>query len=146
VSLIIHPQFRLYLLLSCLCSRLRLQGLAFLAMSIYVTHIDNQQSSGVVTTMAQSSIQSLHHQHRDLHQSTYLYLLKDRDPTSHHGGRWTGGLGCHERQWRVQWPDLRQRRHLGWSMQSVMRWSDARQRKHLPAALHLKISTSEGSC
>jgi hypothetical protein len=36
VSLIIHPQFRLHLLYSYLCSRLRLQGLAFLARSIYV--------------------------------------------------------------------------------------------------------------
>jgi hypothetical protein len=63
VSLIIHPQFRLHLLHSCLCSRLRLLGLAFLARSIRVTQIDNQRSSGVVTTMVQSSILSIRHQH-----------------------------------------------------------------------------------
>jgi hypothetical protein len=47
VSLIIHPQFRLHLLHSCLCSRLHLQGIAFMAWSIRV--IDNQRSGGVVT-------------------------------------------------------------------------------------------------
>jgi hypothetical protein len=30
-----------------------------------------------------SSIQSLLHQHRDLHQLTYLYLMEEREPTSH---------------------------------------------------------------
>jgi hypothetical protein len=84
VSLIIHLQFRLHLLHSCLCSQLRLQGLAFLAWSICVKQIDNQWSSGVVTARVRHSIQSLHHQHRRLHKSTYLYLLEDRDSTSHH--------------------------------------------------------------
>jgi hypothetical protein len=68
---------------SCLCSRLRWQGLAFLVRSIHVTWIDNQWSGGVVTTRARNSVQSLRHQCRDLHQSTYLYLSEDRDPTSH---------------------------------------------------------------
>jgi hypothetical protein len=47
-------------------------------------HVGNQQSRGVVIARLQSSIQSLLHQHRDLYQSTYLYLLEDREPTSHH--------------------------------------------------------------
>jgi hypothetical protein len=34
---------------------------------------------GVVTARVRSSVRSL----RDLHQSTYLYLSNDRDPTSH---------------------------------------------------------------
>jgi hypothetical protein len=85
VSLIIHPQFRLYLLHSCLCSRLRLEGRAFLVRSIHVARIDNQWSSGVVIARVQSSVWSLRHQHPDLHQSTYLYLSKDRDSTSHQG-------------------------------------------------------------
>jgi hypothetical protein len=45
--------------------------------------VGNQRSHGVVITRFQSSIQSLHHQHRDLHQLTYLYLLKDRETTPH---------------------------------------------------------------
>jgi hypothetical protein len=49
VSLIIHSQFRLYLLYSYLCSQLRLQVLAFLARSIRVAQIDNQRSIGVMT-------------------------------------------------------------------------------------------------
>jgi hypothetical protein len=84
MSLIIHPYFKLHLLHSCLCSWLRLQGLAFLARSIRVTRIDNQWSNGVVTARVQSSVWSIRHQRRDFHQSTYLYLLEDRDSTSHH--------------------------------------------------------------
>jgi hypothetical protein len=45
--------------------------------------VDNQQSHGVVIAMLQSSVQSLLHQRRDLHQSTYLYIVEDREPTSH---------------------------------------------------------------
>jgi hypothetical protein len=37
----------------------------------------------VVIARLQSSIRSLLHQHRDLHQSTYLYLSEDQEPTSH---------------------------------------------------------------
>jgi hypothetical protein len=48
-ELIIHPQFILHLLCSCLCSRLCLQGLATFGRSIRVAQIDNQHSSGVVT-------------------------------------------------------------------------------------------------
>jgi hypothetical protein len=80
VSLITHPQFKLHLLRSCLFSWWSMQGLAFLARSIPISWIDNQWSSGVVTASVQSSVQSLHHQHRDLHQLTYLYVLEDRDP------------------------------------------------------------------
>jgi hypothetical protein len=63
---------------------MRLHGLAFLVRSIHVTRIDNQRSSGVVIAKVQHSIRSLHHQHRDLHQLTYLYLSEDQDATSHH--------------------------------------------------------------
>jgi hypothetical protein len=45
--------------------------------------IDNQWSHGVVTARVYCYVQSLDHQHRDLHQSTYMYLSKDRDSTSH---------------------------------------------------------------
>jgi hypothetical protein len=54
-----------------------------LARSIRVIRIDNQQNGGVVAARVQSSVQSLHHQRRDLHQLTYLYLSEDQDPTSH---------------------------------------------------------------
>jgi hypothetical protein len=80
VSLITHPQFNLLLLRSCLFSWWSVQGLAFLARSIPVSRIDNQWSCGVVTARFRSFVRSLHHQHRDLHQLTYLYLLIDRDP------------------------------------------------------------------
>jgi hypothetical protein len=43
----------------------------------------NQQSRGVVIARLRSSVWSLLHQHRDLHQSTYLYLSKDRELISH---------------------------------------------------------------
>jgi hypothetical protein len=48
--------------------------------------VDNQWSRGVVIAMLWSSVRNLLHQHRDLHQSTYLYLTEDREPTSHHYG------------------------------------------------------------
>jgi hypothetical protein len=83
VSLIIHPQFRLHLLHSCLCSRLCMQGLAFLVRSIRVARIDKQRSCGVVTARVRRSVRSLHHQRQDLHQSTYLYLSEDWDSTSY---------------------------------------------------------------
>jgi hypothetical protein len=82
VSLIIHPQFRLHILRSCLYSRLRLQGLPFLARSIRIARINNQRSGGIVTAMVQCSVHSLLHQRRDLHHSTYLYLSEDQDSTS----------------------------------------------------------------
>jgi hypothetical protein len=47
-------------------------------------HVDNKQSCDVVIARLRSSIHSLLHQHRDLHQSTYLYLSEDRELTSHH--------------------------------------------------------------
>jgi hypothetical protein len=37
----------------------------------------------VIATI-RSSIRSFRHQHQNLHKLTYLYLSKDRDPTSHH--------------------------------------------------------------
>jgi hypothetical protein len=36
-----------------------------------------------VTTRVQSSIFSLRRQRRDLHESTYLYLSEDEEPTFH---------------------------------------------------------------
>jgi hypothetical protein len=36
-----------------------------------------------VIARLRSSVRSLLYQRRDLHQSTYLYLSKDREPTSH---------------------------------------------------------------
>jgi hypothetical protein len=40
----------------------------------------NQRSRGVVTARVRTdAVQSLRHQRRDLHQSTYLYLSEDRD-------------------------------------------------------------------
>jgi hypothetical protein len=45
--------------------------------------VGNQWSRGVVITRLGSSVRSLLHQHRDLHQSTYLYLTEDQKPTSH---------------------------------------------------------------
>jgi hypothetical protein len=42
--------------------------------------VGNQQSCGVVTAWVRTdAIQSLRHQRRDLHQSTYPYLSEDRD-------------------------------------------------------------------
>jgi hypothetical protein len=42
--------------------------------------VGNQRSRGVVTARVQTdAVRSLHHQRRDLHQSTYPYLSKDRD-------------------------------------------------------------------
>jgi hypothetical protein len=42
--------------------------------------VGNQRSRGVVTARVQTDIvRSLRHQRRDLHQSTYPYLSKDRD-------------------------------------------------------------------
>jgi hypothetical protein len=45
--------------------------------------VGNQRSRGVLIARLRSSVRSLLHQRRDLHQSTYLYLSKDREPTSH---------------------------------------------------------------
>jgi hypothetical protein len=45
--------------------------------------VGNQQSCGVVIARLQLSVRSLLHQCRDLHQSTYIYLTEDREPTSH---------------------------------------------------------------
>jgi hypothetical protein len=42
--------------------------------------VGNQRSRGVVTAWVRTdAVQSLCHQHRDLHQSTYPYLSEDRD-------------------------------------------------------------------
>jgi hypothetical protein len=42
--------------------------------------VGNQWSHGVVTARIRTdAVRSLHHQRRDLHQSTYLYLSEDRD-------------------------------------------------------------------
>jgi hypothetical protein len=46
--------------------------------------VDNQQSCGVVIARLRSSVQSLLHHCRDLLQSTYSYLMEDREPTSYH--------------------------------------------------------------
>jgi hypothetical protein len=45
------------------------------------TRVGNQWSCGVVFARFRLSVQSLLHQRRDLYQSTYLYLSKDREPT-----------------------------------------------------------------
>jgi hypothetical protein len=45
--------------------------------------VGNQRSYGVVIARLRSFVWSLLHQHRDLHQSTYLYIMEDREPTSH---------------------------------------------------------------
>jgi hypothetical protein len=65
--------------------------ISLLGRSICVAQIDNQQSGGVVTVRVQRSVRSHHHQRRDLHQPTYLYLLEDEDLTSHHSTRWLAG-------------------------------------------------------
>jgi hypothetical protein len=41
------------------------------------TRVDNQWSHGVVIARLRSSVWSLLHQRRDLHQSSYLYLAED---------------------------------------------------------------------
>jgi hypothetical protein len=42
--------------------------------------VGNQRSRGVVTAPVQIDVvQSLHHQRRDLHQTTYPYLSEDQD-------------------------------------------------------------------
>jgi hypothetical protein len=42
--------------------------------------VGNQRSHGVVTARVRTdAVQSLRHQRRDLHQSTYLFLSEDRD-------------------------------------------------------------------
>jgi hypothetical protein len=47
--------------------------------------VGNQRSRGVVTAWVRTdAVQNLHHQHGDLHQSTYLYLLEDRDSSYYH--------------------------------------------------------------
>jgi hypothetical protein len=48
--------------------------------------VDNQRGRGVVIARLQSSVWRLLHQRRDLPQSTYLYLVEDRESTSHHLG------------------------------------------------------------
>jgi hypothetical protein len=45
--------------------------------------VDNQRSRGVVIARLRSSVWSLFHPRLDLHQSTFLYLAEDREPTSH---------------------------------------------------------------
>jgi hypothetical protein len=47
------------------------------------TRVDNQRSRGVVIARLRVSVRSLLHQCRDLHQSIYLYLTEDQEPTSH---------------------------------------------------------------
>jgi hypothetical protein len=47
------------------------------------TCVSKQRSCGVIIARLRSSVRSLLHQHQDLHQSTYLYLSEDREPTSH---------------------------------------------------------------
>jgi hypothetical protein len=45
--------------------------------------VGNHQSRGVVIARLRSSVRSLLHQRQDLHQSIYLYLSEDWEPTSH---------------------------------------------------------------
>jgi hypothetical protein len=45
--------------------------------------VGNQRSHGLVIARLLSSVRSLLHQHQDLHQSTYLYLTDDQEPTTH---------------------------------------------------------------
>jgi hypothetical protein len=47
--------------------------------------VGNQRRCGVVTARVQTdAAQSLSHQRRDLHQSTYPYLSEDRDSSYYH--------------------------------------------------------------
>jgi hypothetical protein len=47
--------------------------------------VGNQQIRGVVIARVRTDVvQSLHHQHQDLHQSTYPYLSEDRDSSYYH--------------------------------------------------------------
>jgi hypothetical protein len=50
-------------------------------------YIGNQQSRGVVIVRLRLSVLSFLYQRRDFYQSTYLYLLEDRETTSHHRER-----------------------------------------------------------
>jgi hypothetical protein len=47
------------------------------------TRVGNQRSRCVVIARLRSSVRSLLHQYRYLHQPTYLYLSEDREPTPH---------------------------------------------------------------
>jgi hypothetical protein len=47
--------------------------------------VGNQRGRGVVTVRIRTdAVRSLHHQHRDLYQSTYPYLSEDRDSSYYH--------------------------------------------------------------
>jgi hypothetical protein len=41
----------------------------------------------VTAQVRTDAVQSLRHQHRDIHQLTYLYLLEDQDSSYYHYGR-----------------------------------------------------------
>jgi hypothetical protein len=60
-------------------------------------HVGNQRIRGVVIARLWSSVRSLLHQRWDLHQLAYLYLSKDREPTSHHK---TPGNLCTRMWWK----------------------------------------------
>jgi hypothetical protein len=45
--------------------------------------IGNHRSHRIIIARLRSSVQSLLHQHRDLHQSIYLYLSEDWELTPH---------------------------------------------------------------
>jgi hypothetical protein len=45
--------------------------------------VGNQWNHCVVIAGLRSSVRSLLHQRLDLHQSIYLYLTEDQEPTSH---------------------------------------------------------------
>jgi hypothetical protein len=49
--------------------------------------VGNQRSHGVVIARVRTdAVQSLRHQHRDLHQSTYPYISEDRDSSYYQEG------------------------------------------------------------
>jgi hypothetical protein len=55
--------------------------------------VGNQWSCGVVTARIRTDVvRSLHHQRRDLHQSTYPYLSEDRGDSSYYQRRREGKL------------------------------------------------------
>jgi hypothetical protein len=67
--------------------------------------VDNQRSRGVVIARLRSSVRSLLHQCRDLHQSAFLYLMKDQEPTSHQSRTVGGGSVLGNKRasaWRFQ--------------------------------------------
>jgi hypothetical protein len=64
--------------------------------------VGNHRSRGVVIARLQSSVRNLLHQRQDLHQLIYLYLLEDREPTSHHR-QYKKASSCEEYEVDTTW-------------------------------------------